>query len=218
MRALIAQAFLPVVSLLYAVLAGLTAFVLWQRLQRIRTLFYQEFAALEMVEARLGEKQVAENLMLSEHLSAIHKYALESGTGAPARWNRLPQLGASAALRGDAPAQAQLLAASQARAERRSTMAVSFPLVLWASLRVLAMAILGAFCALTAGERSRAFPAIFAVLVLILYWSNHLCRDLSDCCRGDFSVESQEVERQSGLAALTSRLRRKRTTSKSPLD
>eukprot|EP00439_Symbiodinium_sp_Y106_P067303 s948_g11.t1 len=111
------------------------------------------------------------------------------------------EMAASPAL-ADLAAQQEIRTIAEVRAERRAAEDICFPTVVWASLRLLATLLLVAFvlpCGATPVETGRGMRILFSIFVVVLFWVNHLCRDLVDLCGGDFQLDVDELRRDAGL-------------------
>lgn len=193
--------FAPLATLLYAALAGYAVVSLWGRLEKVRSSLHKEFALLEILEKRIPEDNERLKKHFQDHVDGVEQYEVQRGTPAPSRFNHLAELAAAPEL-ADGVAQQEIQSIAKVRAERRAAEDICFPTVVWASLRLLTVLLLTAF-ALLAG-RSGAIPGrgeriLFSLLVVVLFWVNHLCRDLVDLCGGDFQLDIDELRRDAGL-------------------
>ena len=197
----IASVFAPLMTLLYSALAGYAVVSLWGRLEKVRSSLHKEFALLEILERRIPKDNKELKSHFQNHVDGVERYEVQRGTPAPSRFNHLAELAAAPAL-ADGVAQQEIQSIAKVRAERRAAEDICFPTVVWASLRLLTVLLLTAF-ALLAGRSGavvgRGERILFSLLVVVLFWVNHLCRDLVDLCGGDFQLDVDELRRDAGL-------------------
>lgn len=198
---IVSTVFAPVMALLYAALAGYAVVSLWGRLEKIRSSLHREFALLELLETRVPKDDSGLRKLFYDHVEGVEQYEVKRGVPAPSRLNHLAEMAASPAL-ADVSAQQEIRTIAEVRAERRAAEDICFPTVVWASLRLLATLLLVAFvlpCGATPVETGRGMRILFSIFVVVLFWVNHLCRDLVDLCGGDFQLDVDELRRDAGL-------------------
>lgn len=198
---IVSTVFAPVMALLYAALAGYAVVSLWGRLEKIRSSLHREFALLELLETKVPKDDSGLRKLFYDHVEGVEQYEVKRGVPAPSRLNHLAEMAASPAL-ADLAAQQEIRTIAEVRAERRAAEDICFPTVVWASLRLLATLLLVAFvlpCGATPVETGRGMRILFSIFVVVLFWVNHLCRDLVDLCGGDFQLDVDELRRDAGL-------------------
>jgi len=206
----ITSLFAPIVSLIYAIIAGQVVVSLWTRLYSIRTLLSRELAALEILERKLPEGDTTEKLF-AEHVVGIEKYAIEQGTVAPNYYNKVAELASLPSLRGEDAVQDLLESLADIRAERRATTEQGYPRTLWGTLRSCAIILIGCFLILAQGfgnagaVETRGVRIIFCLFVLTVFWVNHLCRDLAELNYGEFQIDEEVLRRDTALAGMLRR-------------
>lgn len=197
----VSTVFAPLTALLYAALAGYAVVSLWSRLEKVRSSLHQEFALLEILEKRIPKDDAKLKKHFQDHVDGVEQYEVQRGVPAPSRFNHLAELAAAPAL-ADVVAQQEIREIAKVRAERRAAEDICFPTVVWASLRLLTVLLLTAFALLSGRSGSVAGQGeriLFSLLVVVLFWVNHLCRDLVDLCGGDFQLDVDELRRDAGL-------------------
>jgi len=207
----ITSLFAPIVSLIYAIIAGQTVVSLWNRLYSIRTLLNRELAALEILERKLPREDPAAQRLFAEHVVGIDKYAIQQGTIAPNCYNKLADLASLDSLKDNDTLQELLDNLADIRAERRATTEIGYPRSLWGTLRVCAIMLIGCFLLLTQGfafktaAEQRGIRIVFCLFVLTVFWVNHLCRDLAELNYGEFQIDADVLRQNTALSRLQRR-------------
>lgn len=207
----IVNLFAPIVSLIYAIIAGQVVVSLWSRLFSIRMLLNRELAALEILERKLPEDDSVAKRLFSEHVVGLDKYAIQQGTIAPNYYNKLAELAALPSLKDDTAVQELLDSLADLRAERRANTEIGYPRTLWGTLRVCSIILLGCFVILAQGFgtksaiEQRGIRIIFCLFILTVFWVNHLCRDMAELNYGEFQIDASVLRTHTALGGMRRR-------------
>jgi len=207
---IITSLFAPIVSLIYAIIAGQVVVSLWGRLHSVRILLNRELAALEVLERKLPGDDPRALRLFAEHVVGIDKYALR-GALAPNHYNKLAELASLDSLKDDDAVQDLVDSLADLRAERRATTDIGYPRSLWGTLRVCAIVLIGCFVVLAQGfgaasaAEQRGVRIVFCLFILTVFWVNHLCRDMADLSHGEFQIDADAIRHHTALGPLRRR-------------